>query len=836
MIADPGLFEAFEKDSWTAKYEDDLSRTIRYHVNKAVQTYLHRASPPATGSDEDSPAEDTIIYKRPVTDADLVQHRGRQNSSADVTDEDPVFEHFPKNPELSLPHQIRSRHYSSSPTTSFSTDLTEGKQTSTVNGKARIEVEVHGESKCKTAVVWSDEEQDLLAKLVKTQRSLENFAELKADPFWKLITSQLVANGFNRGVPSVRSYWHTRGRAKYKFEERTNPRKRRGGEFANLSLPSRRLNYSGASTSASSTPKLPTSTQLLERLESFDIPSSSQPAPRRAPNATRAHLVPRQVQALEPDRPRVKALRRLQAQRLAALDTTIRRPYLSSVDRDNIRRGLDLMLNGRDQMLSIEELRQLQGSVLHVDFSPEEMNFVCESIRAVKGGNNSLNDDSSQQTMALMKHEEANIDRICRLIQTNIKNSARKVAQSLLQVRSEMDVRAFLEDAAAGSLSSTPSFLGLDLTPLPKQPPSTSSVSSLLRERETWGMAPFRARGCRQSFGVEFSNHLEDSLVLQSEWTDCCGDISDVSWTGDCAFICGATAHSDFHNMQYNKPGNLLVGSVTLDTLRSIPDHRIERPIIGREENAENALESMRQTQDSWLYTSVVSTAHSEASGYTFTASFDGNVKVWKVSDDGSSMVLHGNWAHEGKVNFVKTSEHHERIATASHVSSRAIRVYDFDESSIPGSPFDSYDCERALAQAQEVKRTDTWAYFPATIAWGRFRSVEMLLLVGYSPRSLTEHENDIPEEKRNSGELCLWNVENGEPVLISSSKCQNVFEVMWHPTQPIFLAATSPSGIYDTQTKTQIRLFGQHELTGTFMQIKVLDCEASDINELTVM
>jgi WD40 repeat protein len=494
------------------------------------------------------------------------------------------------------------------------------------------------------------------------------------------------------------------------------------------------------------------------------------------------------------------------------------------------------MLDGKDQMFGVEELRQLQESVLHVDFSSEEMEFVCGMIRAVKGGDRLSNGDLSQQIMSLMKHQETKIDRICSLAKESIKKPGKKIARSLLEVRSEKDIRAFLEDAAAGSLSPTPHFLGLDLTPLPKQFPPSPSISSLLRERETWGMAPFRVGRCKQPFGVEFSNHLEDSIIPQSEWTDCCGDISDVSWTSDGAFICGATAHSDYHNMQYNKPGNLLVGSATLDTLKSIPDHRIVRPIVGREENAENALESMRQTQDPWLYTSVVSTAHSEVSGYTFTASFDGTVKVWKVSEDGSSMTLCGTWEHDGKVNFVKTSEHHERVATASDVSSSAIRVYNLDESSIPSSPYDTYDCDRALAQAQEPRRKDTWAYFPATIAWGRSPSVEMFLLVGYSPRSLTPHESDIPEDKRNSGEICLWNVEDGERVLISASKTQNVFEVMWHPTQPIFLAATSPSGIYEAQTRTQIRLFGQNEVTGTFTQIKVLDCEASDINELTVM
>jgi WD40 repeat protein len=286
--------------------------------------------------------------------------------------------------------------------------------------------------------------------------------------------------------------------------------------------------------------------------------------------------------------------------------------------------------------------------------------------------------------------------------------------------------------------------------------------------------------------------------------------------------------------MQYNKPGNLAVGSTSLDTLRAVPNHRVLRPVISKEENAENALESMRQTQDPWLYASVVSTSHSEISGFTFSASFDHTVKVWKVSPEGT-MDLRGAWYHDGKVNFVVTSDHHERVATASDVSSSAIRVYNFDEEDITNTPYDTYCGDKAREQAQEISRRDTWAYFPATVQWGKSPGVVNFLLVGYSPRSITAHEIDIPEDKKNSGELCLWDVEFGTKIPISSAKTQNVFEVMWHPTQPCFLAATSPCGNFEPETRTQIRLFAQNE-TGSFLHIKALDCPAFDINELTIM
>jgi WD40 repeat protein len=159
--------------------------------------------------------------------------------------------------------------------------------------------------------------------------------------------------------------------------------------------------------------------------------------------------------------------------------------------------------------------------------------------------------------------------------------------------------------------------------------------------------------------------------------------------------------------MHYNKLGNLSVVSTTLDTLQSISDHRIVRSVIGSQPNAENALKSMRQIQDPWLYTPVVSTAYSSASGFTITASLNKTVKVWKVSPDESSIDLRGNWQRDGRVGFVVTSNNHNRVATASDVSSRAIRAYNFEDG-ISESPYDTYDCEKATVQAQKSYKRET--------------------------------------------------------------------------------------------------------------------------------
>jgi len=529
-------------------------------------------------------------------------------------------------------------------------------------------------------------------------------------------------------------------------------------------------------------------------------------------------------------------VREVQGLVAAGLDRDFSRPYTRLTIREDTKRGCKIIPTHRSyQGLAEAEDGILLESILHLDFCLEEIELICELIMRILNGKHLAKADPREQVISLMADGESNILRIVNLLEEEIKKPGPEPGRSLLRSRGPSAITAFLEDAANNTVSMNPQLVRLQKRSPRKAANPKPTISLLLRQRETWGMAPFMVGRGQNSFETTISSYLEDSLVRQGEWMDCCGDIAAVSWTSENAFICGTTAHSDYHNMQYNKPGNLAVGSSSLDTLKAVADHRIKRPVIAMAENAVNALDSMRQTQDPWLYTSVVSTSHSEITGCTFTASFDKTVKVWAVSGDGSSMSLLGTWDHDGKVNFVVTSEHHERVATASDVSNDAVRVYNFDKGNISGTPFDTYNGEKAKEQALELRRRDSWAYFPATIQWGRAECVKDLLLVGYSPRSVTGNETDIPDDKKNSGELCVWNACERSRVPISSARTQNVFEVMWHPSQPIFLAATSPCGIFEPETRTQVRLFGLTEV-GAFVIVKALDCPASDINELTIM
>lgn len=412
--------------------------------------------------------------------------------------------------------------------------------------------------------------------------------------------------------------------------------------------------------------------------------------------------------------------------------------------------------------------------------------------------------------------------------------------QLKVEKRSRTDIGCFLTDVFQKKARlQNPRILsvGKDLFDMRGEALRDSRLSSLLMAREVTGNR-FRTTRMRDLTN-ELRKSLEDGLELRSEFTNCAGDVSAVSWVSNSVYIAGTTAHMDSHNQQYNKPGNLVLGSVApaLTKLKSYPDHRIPRPIV---EKGENSTDEMRESQDPWLYTSVVSSDYDPKHDRTYTSGFDRTAKVWRVDRSGSSMQCLGTWTHNGFVNFVQAShlDHPTGlVATAADVPTEAVRVYTINPEDISKSPYISFSATRV--PDADGSFSNKWAYFPSTMKWGIEQSVRHLLLVGFSPRSLTDDENDIPEDRSDTGELCLWDSVTGQAVRIPGANSQNVFEVLWHPYRPEFIAASSPAGDFENDIRTQVRIFVRDKTSEHDVQFKFLksfDCTALDINELTIM
>jgi WD40 repeat protein len=256
-------------------------------------------------------------------------------------------------------------------------------------------------------------------------------------------------------------------------------------------------------------------------------------------------------------------------------------------------------------------------------------------------------------------------------------------------------------------------------------------------------------------------------------------------------------------------------------------------------EKGENSTDAMRESQDPWLYSSVVSSDYDEHRSLAYTSSFDHTVKVWSISPDDRAMEEVATWQHQGNVNFVVTSKYTDQygagyVATASDIPSQAVRIYQVNPADPAQSQYIALSCSR-----QDANNSDKWAYYPSTMQWGKAPGTEHILAIGYSPRALNGDDHDIPEDRRRTGEVVLWNAQDHCIVGISNATGANVFEVAWHPTLRCLLVATAPVGLsIEPGVKTQIHLFQPDKEFGNawFSEFQNLDCPASDINEITII
>ncbi|KAF7535909.1 hypothetical protein G7Z17_g13121 [Cylindrodendrum hubeiense] len=484
-----------------------------------------------------------------------------------------------------------------------------------------------------------------------------------------------------------------------------------------------------------------------------------------------------------------------------------KRPYQTAADRNAIAKGA---------LYPIQTSRRVpsQPTVYHVDFTTDEIAEIAKCV-------------SEYESHAVPATLEALAQR-CHIYDIP------KALKSRLKGRTPEDIRNFCSDLLAGQVTpaSDTRMLSMsrDVGDQGAQASRASRVSTLLLAREMESNIGFGRTRQLVNFQNEFTRVREDDLQVVAEFTNCAGDITAGSWVSDDNLICGTTAHSDTHNQQYNKPGNLLLCSTVEGTLRSFPDHRIRRP---RVEKGENSTEAMRRSQDPWLYSSVVSSDYDGGFDLAFTSSFDKTVKVWKVDPAGRSMEALATWQHTNNVNFVAAAKDGSgRVATAADSPSEAVRIYTINPNNVAESSFQSLSCSRNDAEA-----SNRWAYFPATLHWGRAPGTQHLLLIGYSPRSRSGEDLDIPEDRRNSGEIMLWDAVEGRRLPVMTASTANVFEVAWHPNAACFIVATTPcSAIIDHDVRTQIHIFrrDRERQDGAYSQFQALDCFGADINELT--
>lgn len=313
-------------------------------------------------------------------------------------------------------------------------------------------------------------------------------------------------------------------------------------------------------------------------------------------------------------------------------------------------------------------------------------------------------------------------------------------------------------------------------------------LDRLLRSREL---------GCRVN--QQLHSSIIPDLKLHKSWKGASNDVVVLAWSPDgTRFAAGATAQCDEHNMEYNRGNNLILGDLSINSLKELPDHWVPRP-LGR---------SNPHMTDGRLFMSVADVQWFD--DILLTASYDNTVKLWDTTSHSGTRCLK-SLKHDSKVQVMGRSNlNHNILATGAE----SIGLWNIDDSTYT---------------RLGVSKRDL-ALVPTCLAWGKIPATQKFLLAGMSEKDPEDHS--VPR----NGLLAMWYAGEASMIPIQPvPSSQNVFDIKWHPSLPVFATAGSfghsrPLGTAK-DARSVVRLYEPLAIRGCTMEF---DCPALDINDIT--
>ena len=549
-------------------------------------------------------------------------------------------------------------------------------------------------------------------------------------------------------------------------------------------------------------------------------PCGQNPTPKRPSKARLRELTPSPTNQPVPTSQEYKVL-------LGSLSNRICRPYLSREEKRIVRKKLTSVDWVKDQQKSRD------GQFIHVDFSDLEAFALLPSVIAVRslGIPVECPIHGGEETIPCFRQrfleciEGVGNDAISRIVGHARRVDAKR-EKSMLRQR-DADIAAFLRDASRGIFPDRPKWTRVGQRPSTHvigQPDLSLSHRLMLREAGA-GYTRFGWRS-EKLWLRDSKLRTFDSMKPWKVWpTGGSSDVVSVAWdrSGN-LFAAGCAAFTDAHNMQYNRPNNLLLGSVSESIIKELPYHRLPRV---RPESGPNSTDEMMNTLDPWLYYTMTSVQFSPNGQRLYSASYDQTVKIWETgsttaagpSSSSSFCRLLGSLPHGCAVDILATSIYHpELLATGSQDDTAPIRLFriaaDDDESL-------NYDnaCTKSFYSAR-AQSSPSSELFPSCLQWG---TPQNLLLAGYA--------SNIPEEagrRSRDGDLCLYDVVKEKTIKMTPS-AQSVFDCVWHHSLPMFAVGCVADGRANRGIASYVRTYERSESA-----LHELECPALDMNEVT--
>ncbi|EZF33199.1 hypothetical protein H109_04267 [Trichophyton interdigitale MR816] len=334
----------------------------------------------------------------------------------------------------------------------------------------------------------------------------------------------------------------------------------------------------------------------------------------------------------------------------------------------------------------------------------------------------------------------------------------------------------------------------------PVQPYDTANVLSHIRAREL-GYRIGKSSIYRTLSANENWEHWKS-------WKGASQDVVVLEWSPDgTRFVAGSATSCSPRNMIYNRRNNLVVGDLTTNSLKELPDHQMPRALFDPTGSA----------NDSQLYTSISAVAWSNDGTRMFSSSYDRTVKLWDTSSHQNTKCI-TTLRHPGKVLVMALSKiDNSRLATGSNCENSFLLWHVEQEDGL------------ALSSSLEISLRHKKLMMPTSLAWGVNSHTKDMLAAGMSLPDNTDGNPPI------GGHLALWRMEEaGVTQLNVMPNSQNVFDISWHPTSSLFAAGIATCGRskgLGSDIRSMVNVY--NPLMGK-RDIVSYDCPGIDINDVT--
>lgn len=459
-----------------------------------------------------------------------------------------------------------------------------------------------------------------------------------------------------------------------------------------------------------------------------------------------------------------------------------------------------------DQLTS----RDWQGTLIHVDFSPVELDIAESTIERLIAPQRDLRSRSQRKRLRAF---------LRRLTEPKCLQLAAAL-RLRLPSRDRSSIDAFLRDAKEGHIRSTAPRIERLAASRPDKASNSEAErfpSAIVRRRELGRQSNRGWSSATRSVSYQLKNTVQDTLGPVCSYTGASSDVHAVAWSvdGEC-FAAGAICVDDPHSMQYNRPNNLLYGDVSRNTIIELGKHYVDRP---RTDSGPNSSHAMYASQDPKLFKTVTSVAFSPNRKYMFSGGWDKSVWVWETKYDGSQPSNAVSWNHKFEVSMMAVNASGVLATGTKRSAGNAVKVLSLCEDDLMQPPATlNFISDKAAARPDQMILPMALHFSPR---------YENLLLAGFGANA-RQDGRDI------NGDICLWDI-NGNAQLSIWGSGKNVFDLSFHPRERWMAVATVAGQSANKGMRSSVRVYGEQggPRGDKFSTLMELECPALDINDV---